>query len=327
MPLLDIIVPHYNEPWETGMQFYEMLTLQHGINPSAIRVIIVQDGPDGALPWEECLAPYPFKFKIKTIPHGGVSRARNAGLDMSDAEWVMFCDFDDMFSSVHSIRRFMENLGDDVDLVFSHITGEEGLPETYCLQTYMDNDTFIHGKMFRRQFLIDNNLRFEPDVTFSEDTLFCHVVAVAINHRRKREIPEKLYTRCWNENSTCRNDDNVFTNAVGLFRSRKALCREYYERGCVKNFTGTVIKTVFDYYYATISDGYPNREWFEEDFWQFWQKYKDVFESAPEDLVMYEHDLAFHEALHKAFLSIPSVTFRDWLDRIENKYKGEENNE
>ena len=148
---------------------------------------------------------------------------------------------------------------------------------------------------------------------------------VVLNPGRKREIPEKLYTRCWYPGSVCRNYENNFSNAVGIFRARKALCREYYDHDCIKNFTGTVIKTIFDYYYAITSGGYPSPKWFEEDFWQFWKEYRDVFESADRELIMYENDLSFHEAIHKGFVSIPSVSFWDWIDDITEKFEGRGN--
>lgn len=327
MPLLDLIVTHYNEPWDTGKKFFDMLNLQRGIDPDDVRIIIVQDGPDGALDWERLLSRYPFTFKVLTIPHGGVSVARNKGLEYSNAQWVMFCDFDDSFSSIHALHKFLSSAGDDVDLVFSHVDGEAGLPETFTLDPYMDNDTFIHGKMIRRELLIRSGVRFEPGVTFSEDTLFCHVLAIVLNPARKREIPERLYARCWSDISVCRNEDNAFLNAVGLFRSRKALCREYYERGCPKNFRGTVVKTVFDYYYATTSRNYPNVPWFEDDFLQFWEAYKDVFMSTDDDLLALEHDISFYEATHKLIVTIPDIAFWDWIKKMEQHDEGGETDE
>ena len=42
--LLDIIVPHYKEPWEVGRPLFEMLALQRGVSFSDFRVILVNDG-------------------------------------------------------------------------------------------------------------------------------------------------------------------------------------------------------------------------------------------------------------------------------------------
>lgn len=320
MPKLDLIVTHYNEPWETGQKLFDMLTLQRGVNFADVGIIVVQDGPDGALPWAEILKDFPIQAKLVNLKHGGVSRARNAGIEASDAEWVMFCDFDDMFTGVHSLRKFIEAMTPDADMIYSHIQGEQENDHRYRLEMYADNDTFIHGKMFRRQFLIDSHLRFEPDVHFSEDTLFCNVLKMLLHPSRRKEIPEILYTHCWREGSVCRNYENNFHNAVSTFRARKALIREYHDRNKMKNFTANVLKTAFDYYYAITSGGYPNPLWFEEDFWQFWMTYHNVFLSADHDLVMLEHDISFHEAVHKGFAMIPPVTFWQWLDAVRNRH-------
>ena len=75
-----------------------MLALQRNIDFSDIGVILVSDGEESRLP-DELFTDYPYDVKNLTIKHRGVSGARNAGMDASDAEWVMICDFDDTFLS------------------------------------------------------------------------------------------------------------------------------------------------------------------------------------------------------------------------------------
>ena len=70
MAYLDIIVPHYREPWETGKKFFDMLGLQRGIRFDDIRVLLVQDGPEGALPGD-IFDDYPYRVLTVMIPHGG----------------------------------------------------------------------------------------------------------------------------------------------------------------------------------------------------------------------------------------------------------------
>ena len=41
--------------------------------------------------------------------------------------------------------------------------------------TYVNREmdsTFVHGKFYRRQYLLDNNIRFNPDLTIHEDSYF-----------------------------------------------------------------------------------------------------------------------------------------------------------
>lgn len=320
MGKLDLIVTHYDEPWEVGEKFFAMLPLQRGIDFKDLRIIIIQDGKDGALPWRDLLADYPISVKVATIKHSGVSAARNAGIQIAKSDYVMFCDFDDTFSSIHALKKYFDCMNEDTDLIYSWLTLEQNDPDNpFVIER--ENDIFIHTKMLRRQFLLENkHLRFDPEVTFSEDTLFCKVLNITIDHARVCQIPEYLYTRCYREGSICKNPDNNFRNAVGLFASRKSLIRQYKELGCIMNYTGSVIKTAFDYFYAITSGGYPSPAYFEKEFWEFWKEYKDVFLSASRELIAYENDLSIHEAIHKGFVAIPDITFHDWVASIHNKY-------
>ena len=86
---LDLIVPHYKEPWETCKYLFDSIALQRGIDMDAIKVIVVNDGD--CLLDEGNFQNYPYKIEYLVKEHGGVSAARNYGLDHSDADYVMFC--------------------------------------------------------------------------------------------------------------------------------------------------------------------------------------------------------------------------------------------
>ena len=326
-PKLDLIVTHYKEPWSVGKKFFDMLALQRGVNFSDFSVIFVQDGKDGEILWDNIDDWYPFDISIINIEHAGVSVARNTGLKEADTEWVMFCDFDDMFSTVYSLRMYFESMSDKYDMVFSSTYNEvEREDGRYRLDTFADNSIFIHGKMFRRLFLVDNNLLFEPGICYAEDTLFCNVVDTVLDPGRKKKINEVLYFRSYVEDSVSKDEKNSFRNAVSLFRMRWKLTAEYYDRGCIKNATGMVVKTILDYYYAVVGKAYPNIEWFEKDFWLFWSMYKDVFLSADHYLISYENNKAINEASQKGYIAIPTVSFYDWLRSMKDKYEKRDEN-
>ena len=109
MSYLDIIVPHYQEPWTVGKKFFDMLALQRGVSFQDFRVILCQDGQEGSLS-EDVFRDYPYQVKIVTITHSGVSAARNAGIRAATAPWIAFCDFDDMYSSALSMKVALEGL-------------------------------------------------------------------------------------------------------------------------------------------------------------------------------------------------------------------------
>ena len=105
MALLDIVITHRDEEWRVGRKMFEMLKLQRGVREEDFRVILVQDGEEGnPLDMERVMKLYPFVDSVLEIPRGGVSAARNEGLRYADAEWVMFCDFDDCLYSANPER-------------------------------------------------------------------------------------------------------------------------------------------------------------------------------------------------------------------------------
>ncbi len=194
MRKLDIIVTHYREPWKVGEQFFRMLESQRGIDFDDIRVVLVQDGPDGALPlW--CPDGYPFQIKRVTIPHGGVSAARNAGLDASYSEWVMFCDFDDAFYTSYSVAHFLREMRVGKNIIVSKLYWEVyNRQGKVCLCGFDGTDcVFVHGKAFRRQWLLDNNLRFDNELTLHEDSYFVTLAELMVGDGELAKIDEPMY--------------------------------------------------------------------------------------------------------------------------------------
>ena len=102
--MLDIVITHYREPWEICRKQFIMLDMQRRVDWKDIRVTVINDGGH-RLP-EECLAGLSYPIEQLDIPHGGISAARNAGIEHSTAEWLCFCDFDDMFADVYALRTF-----------------------------------------------------------------------------------------------------------------------------------------------------------------------------------------------------------------------------
>ena len=59
-PTLDIIIPHYTEPWQVGEKLFSILALQRGIVFSSFRVLVVNDGEENRLP-DACFSGLPYQ--------------------------------------------------------------------------------------------------------------------------------------------------------------------------------------------------------------------------------------------------------------------------
>ena len=86
--MISVIIPAYNA--EKTIEKCLESVLQQRV---AAEIILADDGStDGTLKATEA---YSDQIRILPLNHGGVSRARNAGLEEARGEWVMFLDADD----------------------------------------------------------------------------------------------------------------------------------------------------------------------------------------------------------------------------------------
>lgn len=158
---------------------------------SDVEVILVNDGsPDssGAI-CEEYRDQYSCVVYIDK-PNGGVSTARNAGLDAAVGEYVLFVDSDDYVSEDYF--RTMDNLTADRQddlVVFSHTVtdgkhlqpkiaepfqstrAEESVPMfSRMLYTKAINQPW--DKRYIRKIIEDNHIRFPENLYIGEDKCF-----------------------------------------------------------------------------------------------------------------------------------------------------------
>lgn len=315
--MLDIIVTHYDEPWEAGRPFFDMLGCQRGIDFRDIRVILVHDGTD---PFNQTrFERYPYRVDQYRIEHGGVSMARNYGLEKSDAEWVEFCDFDDCYSHVYGLRMILDNLTPEMDYIWTPFIMEIMKDGEMRFQTKdKENIVWIHGKYFRRQFLLDNNLRFPEGIHYSEDSGFCAVMNETAKYGRrgmvKTEFP--VYTWVYRDGSVTTDPMNKERNLTGFIDRNTWVVEEFKRRGI--DHIGMVGRMFADAYWAfhRRSIQFPEQE---KRFTEIGKNYlKDLAKNSKENMQAILH------AATKTFKATDlddTEGFLNWLDRL---YGGEE---
>lgn len=170
--MLDIIITHYNEPWWVCKKLFVMLDMQRIVNWDEIKVTVVNDG-GYRLPEEE-LKRLSFPVRQIDITKKGVSAARNTGMNAGDEPWVMFCDCDDCFTNIYALDEIMcairKPSSGQYDMMYAKCLTEFGRIVTPIAEKRQL--VFIHSKVYRRQFLIDEQIRFDESVWYGEDTLF-----------------------------------------------------------------------------------------------------------------------------------------------------------
>lgn len=175
-PLVSIIVPIYKvEP-------YLRRCLDSIVNQTYtnLEIILVDDGsPDGCPQICDEYAAKDNRIVVIHKENGGLSDARNAGLDICKGEYISFVDSDDLLDL--KAMEYMLNTGTDVDIVISNvkmfINDEEisNSNKTHCnsssfkiigsddllLRLCKDGDAYLRsawGKLFKKELFF--NIRF-----------------------------------------------------------------------------------------------------------------------------------------------------------------------
>ena len=103
-PKVSIIVPVYNvEKYLARCLDSIMAQTEHDIE-----IICVNDGStDSSASILDAYAAKDSRIRIRTQPNGGLSAARNAGLDIATGDWVMFVDSDDWIPN-YAVEGFLK---------------------------------------------------------------------------------------------------------------------------------------------------------------------------------------------------------------------------
>ena len=280
--MLDIIIPHYTESWEVGKKFFAMLDLQRGIDYNQIHVILVNDGLENSL-LDEYFENKKYSFEQISIPHAGVSAARNKGLEIATAEWVMFCDFDDLFSNVYALRNILSLLpAPDFDMLWADMYMEDSRDKNHIslYNRNTENVVFTHSKIYRRKFLIENKIWFDTNLTFNEDSQFNAELHTVLDYKRDGHIISDMppYIWCWRSDSTTKQGNRHYEAMLCHYQRNKNVTELHRQRLSTDRHCGMVARTVWDAYYALHNEPIPEElAGMREDFKTWYKERKKFF--------------------------------------------------
>lgn len=319
---LDILIPQYKETDEVIKPLLDSIAIQQNVPMEDIGVIITNDGSDVHLS-QELLNAYPFRIEYYLDEHRGVSATRNACLDRSTADYVMFCDADDMFLNVCGLYILFREMQIGFDALVSVFTEETRNPATNEV-IYINRDidsTFVHGKVYRREYLTENNIRFNPDLTIHEDSYFnCLAQKCSDN---VKYCPTPFYLWKWRNDSVCRHDPKYILKTYrNMLDSNTALVKELIRRDKKSEAQFYSVAMIYDAYFTMNKSEWLNQEnqqyryETEKRFKDYFSEFKGLFESVGEaektQIVMGIKNRMFAEGL-----LMESITFEDWIKHIE----------
>lgn len=319
---LQFLIPQYKETDEIIKPLLDSIALQQNVLFDEIGAIICNDGSDVFLT-DDFLNAYPFKIEYHKEPHRGVSATRNACLDYAKADYVMFCDADDMFYNACGLWilfREMELGFDSLISMFVEETRDQNTKEPIYINHETDS-TFVHGKVHRRKYLLSNQIRFNDSLTIHEDGYF-NILAQNLSDNVKY-CPTSFYLWRWRDDSVCRHDPKYILKTYrNMLDSNDALISEFLYRGIkdkAKFFTAFM---VFDAYYTMNKP-----EWIDQEnqeyriatevrFAEWFEKYRYLWtDISDQDKMMISNQVRTRSVMEG--MQMETVTINEWLKTIE----------
>lgn len=324
---LQILIPQYQETDEIIKPLLDSIEIQQNVDLKRdVGVVIVNDGTDARLS-DELLNSYTYQIEYHRAEHGGVSATRNKCLDYATADYVMFCDADDMFYNacgLYIVFREIDMGGFD-SLVSAFI--EESRDPVTKEPVYINHDmdtTFVHGKVHRRQYLLDKGIRWNDALTIHEDSYFnclCQRLAGELKYSQT-----SFYLWRWRDASVCRHDPKYILKTYNnMLDSNTALVNEFVKRGRTQDAQYYATAMIYDAYFTM-----NKREWIDQEnkqyrhatekrFKEYYVTFKSLFDNIPEEaknqIIVGIKNRMFGEGL-----MMESITFNDWIKSVMKKY-------
>lgn len=184
--MISIIIPVYNafstiekcvnSIIHQSYQDWELLLINDGSTDDTFRICCEYEAKDNRI----------HSFN-KT--NGGVSSARNVGLNNAQGEWITFIDSDDYVKSDY-LKNLLSHTNETIDLVISYAevhTENNFRPERYPSKLvtsenfdsiFIENDMHWHtspwSKLYRREIIKNNHLCFCEGMHIGEDAMFLY---------------------------------------------------------------------------------------------------------------------------------------------------------
>lgn len=213
---LSIVIPVYNA--ELFLNDCLNSILGQNIPKNLFEVICVDDGSSDNSPeiLSEFAANYP-NLTVISKPNGGVSSARNEAIPYIRGQYVWFIDADDSiapncFSTILEIIDL--HSPSIMKLNFNKVPFDYSLNDTstnnrytYSTHSGVISNSTVCGSIITSSIITENNLRFNSQMKYGEDTLFMYYVFLYSPYTCWASIKEPIYNYRTNPQSAMHQTD------------------------------------------------------------------------------------------------------------------------
>lgn len=333
MAHLDIIVTHRDEPWNVGKAFFDMIQYQRCVSSDTFTVTLVQDPAGTFLPWEILFEEYSYDVNVITADAEGTANARNAGMKATKSQWIMFCDFDDMFNDLCALKMIVDNFPvDDYNMIWGKYITEEKWNggSVYINKIETPSIHTTDCKFYRRAFLEENNIQFNPNVQYHYEYMFNSLV---LNYTPEFmivtfDVPTFFYCKTFNDNGFSHSLNGLLNTISTRFDRHVELAKIFQRRGDDNAYRRQIALAVCNEYFRVYD---PDREEptpSSPEFLSFYRKnrkYLDTFSKTELEIIKdeAEHEIMnsiqtiYNNFLREYYIVNDAISFDDWLRSLD----------
>jgi glycosyltransferase involved in cell wall biosynthesis len=370
-PEISLIIPEYQADIAVLFQNLSVINAQTNFNFRKLEVLVVDDcsGEDHKIPIN-----FYQQFSnlvihvLECTKNGGPGVARQVGIDYAKGRYVAFIDADDCLASLSVLSTLSKTIEENevaktpFDILItewdeevrtnnSYVKLHDGTtilaPDHYSYSRHSSDFTWMHGKLYRRQFLIDEQIRFD-DLRVHEDRRF-NIIAFALSRRTMRE---EIVSYIWKyhphsitrEGGAAYSYNSIATSVDAAARAYNELTKNHADRidcslygkalenSSKANISQGVVQTIFYTYFVVQSwiGRIPDRTVIpniESHLGTFYLSYKDIYDKYPDSFKWADFSAERDAVVKQMGVFVEKETVSLFLWRISQQKKASEGKE
>lgn len=263
---ISIIIPVFNSEESIEKCLDSVLGMYNG----RMEIVIINDGStdstsriidDFVLKFNSCANGNITINYLQTV-NQGVSKARNLGLEIASGDFLLFLDSDDyispdvpgvIFNALVPGGIHCFNVKDYSSYIKANIPGgvydiSEGIDVLYNANSF----GFLHGKLYDRKIIESHHIRFDENISMSEDFIFNLEYMSVVE---KVVIHNEIFYHYKNDNSSSLSKIDVGYGSAEYFRSRLSFVKSS-QVGFSVSESQVIEKIKSDAFYISLLNSY-----------------------------------------------------------------------
>jgi glycosyltransferase involved in cell wall biosynthesis len=326
---IDIIIPVYNQQPDLLKRCLASIVSQDILDD--LYITIVDDASTNIAFYDiiDQFKPLMNLSVIRNPINGGCGVARQFGIDNTSNPYIFFIDSDDTIANSLSLHILRSVITAEDNIVLASGTFSEIQEGDAPFPLFIDEDkntmTWMHGKLYQRKFIQDNNIRFHPTLRANEDKCFNLMTELTAPEASILTTDYPIYLWHCNNNSIVRRDNSIYSYGSDTdhgycgYITAVSYALDFAPNSsfALPNINGTM-GYLYEWFLRMnkIAPQYveQNLIYASEFYHKHFKQYKDIFEPTP---AMFNE---INKAIEFGLYKFPIISYDQFLDLLDIIY-------